>query len=383
MFISKKKSLGIALALMFGLQAVSVSLPAVTYAAYAVEDTEVRNNTKDMLKELNEVKGETGNKGIHGDTTSIDKTTKSILDYVIKIWRQGEQEARSFEDSEGSNGKDADGNVVDAEANKQNSLVSVDNLRSVSTNLLSSVLSGDFKNVLIPTVDKSLEPLKMKDTWLSKNLGKILGSVRNVANSRNPWKAFQGEVQNQLTTELEKVMKSTKHPDVFPELDHTEIDDILAGGKTGKKVVDKFWTDKFPSIVTGIANKDPYAIRQAESEAIGAIYNNISKSRKQTTEARLVLMDKMEESRKRTEALLKTLPHVQGQKQTNQLMMNVMIEQLLMETYKAQADINHQQQESMEAEARDMREQNVRAADDAVLAAPYSKSYLSSITSGQ
>ena len=158
-------------------------------------------------------------------------------------------------------------------------------------------------------------------------------------------------------------------------LDHDDIKDILANGKSGQKVIDKFWTDKFPTIVGGLVNKDPNAIRQAESEALGAIYTSMTKSRKKTTEARLVLMDKMNESQKRTESLVKTLPYVQGQKQTNQLLMNIMVEQLLMETYKAQADINHQQQQAMEAEARDMREQNIVAADEAILSKPYGATY--------
>lgn len=309
--------------------------PSATYAAYAVQDDVVRDNTKDILKQ---------SEGIHEDTKSIDKTSKSILEYVTRIWRQGEQEARSFEDSEGSN---EDGGL--------NSLVSVGGLESS----LRQIVSGSGVDA-----GEVMRPMKTKDSVLVGKLHSVLTAFGN-----GGWSSVKSVLQNELTTELQKLTKVTKSDDVFPELAQADLDELLKNqnSKPFDEKMDTFFKDKFPTIVQKVVDKkDPSAIRQLESEALGMIYNNISKSRKKTTAARLAMMAKMDESHKRVENYMKLLPYAQGSKQVEQLMAKIAAEQILMESYKARADMNQQQQESLEAEARDQKEINERAAQDAV-----------------
>lgn len=321
----------------------AVSLPAVSYAAYAVQDDALREVTKDVLNE---------EKGIHKDTTSIDKSTKSIdsttqtiLDYVTRIWRQGEQEARSFEDTEKDKGNIANGSNKDLS-------------KSGFQSLISGLLGG---NVNI-SYDDVLKPLSDKDKFLYGKLQEIFGG------GGNPWGNFKTVMKDQLTTELQKMMQqSTKHPDVFPELSQEDITGLMNGNQASSKKIDEFWTNKFPTIVDKVVNKDPEAVRMIESEAISQIRNNMSKTRKKTTEARLVLMDKMKESQERTQKLLEAMQHAEGQQQMDDIKARLSAENTYMMGIIAQQNANYQQLQAEEAQARDDIAANEKAASDAVV----------------
>ena len=321
----------------------AVSMPAVSYAAYAVQDDKLREVTKDVLNE---------EKGIHKDTTSIDKSTKSIdsttqtiLDYVTRIWRQGEQEARSFEETEKDKGNIANGSNKD---------LSKSGFQSLISGLLGSNVNVSYNDVL--------KPLSDKDRFLYSKLQEIFGG------GSNPWGNFKTVMKDQLTTELQKLMKqSTKHPDVFPELSQEDIAGLMNGNKESSKKIDQFWTNKFPTIVDKVVNKDPEAVRMIESEAISQIRNNMSKTRKKTTEARLVLMDKMKESQERTQKLLEAMQHAEGQQQMDDIKARLSAENTYMMGIIAQQNANYQQFQAEEAQARDDIETNEKAASDAVV----------------
>ena len=321
----------------------AVSMPAVSYAAYAVQDDKLREVTKDVLNE---------EKGIHKDTTSIDKSTKSIdsttqtiLDYVTRIWRQGEQEARSFEETEKDKGNIANGSNKD---------LSKSGFQSLISGLLGSNVNVSYNDVL--------KPLSDKDRFLYSKLQEIFGG------GSNPWGNFKTVMKDQLTTELQKLMKqSTKHPDVFPELSQEDIAGLMNGNKESSKKIDQFWTNKFPTIVDKVVNKDPEAVRMIESEAISQIRNNMSKTRKKTTEARLVLMDKMKESQERTQKLLEAMQHAEGQQQMDDIKARLSAENTYMMGIIAQQNANYQQLQAEEAQARDDIETNEKAASDAVV----------------
>ena len=324
----------------------AVSMPAVSYAAYAVQDDALREVTKDVLNE---------DKGIHKDTTSIDKSTKSIdsttqtiLDYVIRIWRQGEQEARSFEDTEN------DQISIGGFGSKSNNDLTKKGFNSLISGLLGGNVNISYNDVL--------KPLSDKDKFLFGKLQDIFGG------SRTPWENFKNEMKDQLTTELQKMMKqSTKHPDVFPELSQEDIAGLMNGNKDSSDKIDTFWKDKFPTIVDKVVNKDPEAVRMIESEAISQIRNNMSKTRKKTTEARLVLMDKMKESQERTQKLLEAMQHAEGQQQMDDIKARLSAENTYMMGIIAQQNANYQQLQAEEAQARDDISTNEKAASDAVV----------------
>lgn len=323
----------------------AVSMPAVSYAAYAVQDDALREVTKDVLNE---------EKGIHKDTTSIDKSTKSIdsttqtiLDYVARIWRQGEQEARSFEDTE----NDQNGGGL---GSRSNSDLSKNGFQGLISGLLGGNVNISYNDVL--------KPLSDKDKFLYGKLQEIFGG------GSNPWGKFKTVMKDQLTTELQKLMKqSTKHPDVFPELSQEDIAGLMNGNKESSKKIDQFWTNKFPTIVDKVVNKDPEAVRMIESEAISQIRNNMSKTRKKTTEARLVLMDKMKESQERTQKLLEAMQHAEGQQQMDDIKARLSAENTYMMGIIAQQNANYQQLQAEEAQARDDIATNEKAASDAVV----------------
>lgn len=314
----------------------AVSMPAVSYAAYAVQDDKLREVTKDVLNE---------EKGIHSDTSSIDTTTKSIdattkeiLNHVLQIWRQGEQEARTFEETVEDGGNPLENKRI--------------------TESLSSI-SHFFG------IDDVLKPLSGKDDKLYKALGNIFDKFKG---GNDPWDSFKTVVKNELTLELENMMvRSTRHPDVFPGLSEDDIKDLLNGGKVASDKIDIFWKDKFPTIVDEVVNKDPEAVRVIESKAISQIRNNMSKTRKKTTEARLVLMDKMKESQERTQKLLEAMQHAEGQQQMDDIKARLSAENTYMMGIIAQQNANYQQLQAEEAQARDDIATNEKAASDAVV----------------
>lgn len=320
----------------------AVSMPAVSYAAYAVQDDALREVTKDVLNEEKEIHKDTTS--IDTTTKSIDATTKEILNHVLQIWRQGEQEARTFEDTM----KD-EGNPL---KNKR------------ITESLSSISNFFGINVGIK-YDDVLKPLSTKDSNLYKQLASIF---KDFDGNGNPWENFKGKMKYKLTTELHNMMeKSTKHSDVFPGLSEDDIKDLLNGGKVASDKIDIFWKDKFPTIVDEVVNKDPEAVRVIESKAISQIRNNMSKTRKKTTEARLVLMDKMKESQERTQKLLEAMQHAEGQQQMDDIKARLSAENTYMMGIIAQQNANYQQLQAEEAQARDDIATNEKAASDAVV----------------
>lgn len=320
----------------------AVSMPAVSYAAYAVQDDKLREVTRDILKE---------DEKIHQDTTSIDKSTKSIdattkeiLNHVLQIWRQGEQEARTFEDTMNDGGNPLANNKI--------------------TESLSSISHFFGINVGIK-YDDVLKPLSTKDSNLYKQLVSIF---KDFGGGSNPWGNFKTVMKDQLTTELHKMMEnSTKHSDVFPELSKADIDGLMNGNKNASNKIDTFWANKFPTIVDKVVNKDPEAVRMIESEAISRIRNNMSKTRKKTTEARLVLMDKMKDSQERTQKLLEAMQHAEGQQQMDDIKARLSAENTYMMGIIAQQNANYQQLQAEEAQARDDIATNEKAASDAVV----------------
>lgn len=344
--VSKKKYLGALFTGLLVFQCVYSAAPAE--AAYAVEDSVVRQNTKQILDELNARQGKSKNAGIHGDTSSIDVTTKAILETVSKVWRQTEQQTRKIDDVE--DGK----KLVD----------------SLGGQALNSFLGGSCIKI-----DDVLKPLENKDKLL-KNLltSTISGDIKWKGQqlfAGNGWSGVKDTIKQQLTTEMDKLLKQSMNKTVFPELSTSEILAIAKGGSgTTNQKVTEFFNKNFPKIeITDVKDKNPAEVRENQQTQAATINKSVQDSRQSVSQTLMVNNAKMQENLTRIQKINELISKAESEQQVAQLKTEIDILTHMNQALAALNDSTVAQQKIMEAEARDKIMQNERTSTEAVISA--------------
>ncbi len=338
-FFSRRKTLGVLLGLALMSQAV---VPGVSYAAYAVRDDRVGSNTESIKESTNDIKQKT--EQIQTSTDNIDKNTQKILEYLARVWRQGEQESRSFDEVEHDEGGGFSGNLA------QDKFAAIIEGLAGGKNI-------SYDDVLGTLIDKDSE------------LYSVLGTAFQGMDSGN-WSGFRNVVKNKLVGEFQKLKNQTKHSDVFPELSDSDIQDILNSGDSGKEKLDAWWEEKFPVLPDEIKAErtDISKIRASSRQVNGQIMDNLAKTHKQSASARLAIMKELSDSSNRLQALLQLIPKVEGTKQAQQLGLQIEMEKAIMQGLKLQLDANHYQETSVALQAQERINQNIEDATAAEVA---------------
>lgn len=358
--VSKKKYLGALFTGLLVFQCVYSAAPAE--AAYAVEDSVVRQNTKQILDELNARQGKSKNAGIHGDTSSIDVTTKAILQTLGNVWRQTEQQTRKLDD------------VYDGKELK----------RSLQAEKLASFLGGSCLNFA-----DVLNPLEVRDDAIKKALNSSIAEKWKGLSLFNGtgWEGLKGTINAQLTDEMNKLLKQSMNKTVFPELSTKEILDIASKGTgTTNDVVKKFFDNNFPKIeITDINNKNPYEIRENQQEKTDTIRASVSQARQSVSQSLMVNNAKMQENLVRIQKINEAISKAESELQVAQLKTEIDILTHMNQALAALNDSTVAQQKIMEAEAADKARQNEEVSSEAVMnaAGNYESSYADKLNNSE